>query len=338
MIELDGSFGEGGGALIRISVALSALSKQPLRIFNIRANRPKKGLAAQHLTAVKSVAELCDASIQGLEIGSTEIVFSPGNLKGGSYDLNIKTAGSISLVLQAFMIPAAFASSPVNISVRGGTDVRWSPPINYLQKVMLPVLEKMGYYMNIDLVTRGHYPRGSGLVKASIKPVTKLKSIELLEMEIDSIKGISHSVNLPRHVAERQAKSAEKILSRNGWDVDIEIEHSDDSISPGSGIFLWTEGNTPLGGSSIGEPGKIAEKVGQEAAMMLLNFLNAQAPLDKYMGDQIIPYMAIAGDSLINVAEYTLHAHTNIHIVETLTGKKFKVMGKLGEKSIISCK
>lgn len=337
LIEFDGSFGEGGGALIRISVALSALTRQPLRIFNIRANRPKKGLAAQHLTAVKAVAKLCDASLQGLEIGSTEIIFSPNDLMAGSYDVNIKTAGSTSLVLQAFMIPAAFASSSVNISVRGGTDVRWSPSINYLQKVTAPILKKMGYSIDIDLISRGHYPRGGGLVKASIQPVTVLKPLNLLDMEVSSVKGISHAVNLPLHVAERQASSAEKLLNKKGWDVDIEIEHSTNSLSQGSGIVLWTDGGTPLGGSSIGERGKSAEKVGQQAANELIYFLDKNAPIDKYMGDQIIPYLAIAGNSQIMVAEYTLHTKTNISIVEKLTGKKFKVEGKIGEKSVISC-
>ncbi|MEN6554741.1 MAG: RNA 3'-terminal phosphate cyclase, partial [Methanobacterium sp.] len=145
MIEIDGSHGEGGGALLRISTALSALTRNPIHITNIRANRPKSGLMPQHLNAVKAVAGLSNAHVEGLEIESKELFFYPENVKGGTYNIDVKTAGSVTLVLQAFMVPAVFADAPVNIKIRGGTDVRWSPPVNYLQHVTLPVLRSMGY-------------------------------------------------------------------------------------------------------------------------------------------------------------------------------------------------
>ena len=335
MIEINGSHGEGGGALLRISTALSALTSNPIHITNIRANRPKTGLMPQHLNAVKAVASLSAARVDGLEIGSRELFFYPEEIKGGNYNIDIKTAGSITLVLQAFMIPAGFAESPVNIKIRGGTDVRWSPPVNYLQHVTLPILKSMGYDADLDIIRRGHYPRGGGIVNVKINPVKKLKSASFDDLKINKIKGISHAVKLPEHVAVRQAESAEKVLQANGFNAEIEIENSDNALGPGSGIVLWTEGNTRVGGSSIGERGVRAEKVGEKAAEELLYHISQGAAVDKYIGDQIIPYMAMAGKSSVKTAELTLHAVTNIFVTEKIMGKKFDVDGEVGEIATI---
>ncbi|HML06060.1 MAG TPA: RNA 3'-terminal phosphate cyclase, partial [Methanobacterium sp.] len=247
-----------------------------------------------------------------------------------------KTAGSITMILQAFMIPAAFADSPVEITIKGGTDVRWSPPVDYLQNVTLKILEKMGYTAKMDIIRRGHYPRGGGIVKVKINPVKKLKPLKLIDLEIDRIKGISHAVKLPEHVALRQAESAEKFLKSKGLDAEIEVEHSENTLGPGSGIMLWTEGSSRLGGSAIGERGLRAEKVGEMAAKELLYHISKGAAIDKYMGDQIIPYIGIAGNSEVKTAELTLHAITNIYIAEKFLGKKFNINGNLGENAIIS--
>jgi RNA 3'-terminal phosphate cyclase (ATP) len=335
MIEINGSHGEGGGALLRISTALSALTSNPIHITNIRANRPKTGLMPQHLNAVKAVANLSAARVDGLEIGSRELFFHPEEIKGGNYNVDVKTAGSITLVLQAFMIPAGFAESPVTIKIMGGTDVRWSPPVNYLQHVTIPVLKSMGYDADLDIIRRGHYPRGGGIVNVKINPVKKLKSASFDDLKINKIKGISHAVKLPEHVAVRQAESAEKVLQANGFNAEIEIENSDNALGPGSGIVLWTEGNTRVGGSSIGERGVRAEKVGEKAAEELLYHISQGAAVDKYIGDQIIPYMAMAGKSSVKTAELTLHAVTNIFVTEKIMGKKFDVDGEVGEIATI---
>ncbi len=335
MIEIDGSYGEGGGALLRISAALSALTSKPIHVTNIRAKRPKPGLMHQHLNALKSVIQLTRASHTGLEIGSTEISLKPGEPLGGEYQLDIGTAGSITLVLQSFMIPAAFADSTVKIMLRGGTDVRWSPPVDYLCNVTLPILESIGYHSEIQLIRRGHYPRGGGLLKVEITPIKRLKPFIFKEFDFDIIKGVSHAVKLPEHVAVRQANSAEKLLRKEGYEADIEIQHSNQELGPGSGIVLWTEGNSRVGGSSVGEPGKRAELVGGEAAEELLYHISRNAALDKHMGDQIIPYMAVAGDSQIKTAELTKHTLTNMYAAESIIRKQFKLDGKLKNTAII---
>ncbi len=335
MIEIDGSYGEGGGALLRISTGQSALTGKSIHLTDIRAKRPKKGLMPQHLNALKAVAQLTNATYEGLKIGSTEISFYPENPRGGEYHLDIGTAGSITLVLQSFMIPAFFADSPVNITIRGGTDVRWSPSMDYFMHVTLPILKSIGYHSQIRLIQRGYYPRGGGLLKVEISPIKTLKSFNFMDLLVDYINGISHAVKLPEHVAVRQAKSAEKLLIKEGYEANIKIQHSKQALGLGSGIMLWTEGKSRVGGSSLGEPGKRAEVVGQEAAEELLYHISRNAALDKYMGDQIIPYMAIAGGSQIKTAELTQHTLTNIYVTEAIIEKKFIVEGDLGNQAII---
>lgn len=336
MIEIDGSYGEGGGAIVRNAVALSALTSKPINIKNIRAKRSKSGLMPQHFNAITAVAQLSGAKCDKLNVGSSEISFKPESIRGGKFEIDIKTAGSVTMVLQAFMIPAAFADSSVEITIKGGTDVRWSPSVDYLQNVTLKILEKMGYTVKMDIIRRGHYPRGGGIVKVKINPVKKLKPLKLNDLEVDNIKGVSHAVKLPKHVAVRQAESAENLFKKNGFDAEIEVQHSDDTLGPGSGILLWSEGNSRVSGSAIGERGLKAEKVGEKAAEELLYHISKGAALDKYMGDQIISYMAIAGNSEVKTAELTLHATTNIYIAKVLLGKKFDIKGNVGESAIIS--
>jgi len=336
MIHIDGSFGEGGGAIIRTATALSALIGKSIHITNIRANRPKKGLAPQHLTAVKVLSRLTSASYSGLYLGSSEIYFKPGPISGGNYHIDIKTAGSTTLVLQSLMIPSMFADSPVNLVIKGGTDVKWSPLIDYFKNITLPILRSLGYQANIDLIKRGYYPRGGGIIKAEINPIKQLKPVNLTKIEFNGIKGISHCSNLPCHVAARQAEAAIDLLEKKGYKVDIDVQCSGKSLGRGSAIVLWTTGNYPLGGSDVGEPGKRAETVGKNAADELLVHISKNAPLDKYMGDQLIPYMAVSGKSTIKTAELTKHLVTNIYVAEKIMNKKFSVKGRLGEPAVIS--
>jgi len=336
MIEIDGSYGEGGGAVLRISTALSAVTSEPVHITNIRSGRPKPGLMPQHLNAVRGVADLSSASVNGLELGSTEIFFYPGSIKGGNYLIDVTTAGSITLILQAFMIPAVFADSKVNITVIGGTDVRWSPSVDYLENVTVPILRLMGYNAKTNIIQRGHYPRGGGILELEVEPVKKLKPLNVSELKFEFIKGISHAVNLLLHVAERQARSAEKILTNEGYTSKIKIKTSKKALGAGSGIVLWTNGLTPVSGSSVGEPGKRAEKVGSEAAKQILYHISQGSALDRYMCDQIIPYMAITGNSSVKIAELTKHTITNIPIAEKFINKKFHIDGSIGESAVIN--
>jgi RNA 3'-phosphate cyclase len=341
MIEIDGSFGEGGGALLRVSTALSALTRNPIHIKNIRAGRSQPGLMPQHLNAILALQKLSNAKVNGLTIGSEEISFIPQDLKKGNFQVDVGTAGSITLILQAFMIPSGFAPGRVKITLKGGTDVRWAPPVDYLRNVTIPILRSIGHQIKVKLLKRGYYPQGGGKLQAYIKPWNDFQSFLIHDFKVDFIKGVSHCNKLPRHVAVRQALAAEKKLKLAGYDSQIVIETVNDALGPGSGIVLWSEFDDqtyPLGrvgGSSLGEPGKRAELVGQEAAIELLKHLSIGAPLDRYMADQIIPYMAIHGFSSVKIAELTSHTLTNIYAAEKILSDHFQVRGRLGEPATI---
>jgi RNA 3'-terminal phosphate cyclase (ATP) len=311
----------------------------------IRDKRPNPGLQAQHVTAINALAALCKAETNGVVQGSREITFKPRERSGGKFSFNVGTAGSIPLILQALMPCAAFASGRVEFELTGGTDVRWSPTIDYVQLVVLPMLQLMGYSASIQVQRRGHYPKGGGQVRTIIEPVSSLTAIKLTERrESLGVVGVSHCVKLPSHVAERQASAAkEKLQTAGHRDVNITLEtyppDEDPHIAPGSGITLTMKSSngSVIGGDSIGERGKPAERVGEEAAIKLLKEIESQAPVDRHLGDILIPYMSVAdGQSDIMVSQITMHTLTNIKVAEMIAGVKFNVQGKLNMPGRIS--
>ena len=344
MIEIDGSHGEGGGQILRTSVSLSALTMKPIRITNIRARRPQPGLKRQHLTGIELTGQLVDADVEGLEIGSTTVEFVPKVRRGGRFTLDVGTAGSISLVLQAALPASVLAPEPTSFSLRGGTDVKWSPPVDYLEHVFGPLLEKMGPRLEINQARRGHYPKGGGIVECTIHPVESLIHVDRVEFgELRSVSGISHCVRLPAHVAERQAKSAASILQRElGLDPEIRLEtyrkERDPHLGPGSGIAIWADSKTGnrLGADSRGDRGIRAEEVGISAAERLVQDLSADRAVDSHLADMAIPYLAVAeGTSRLGVTEVTSHLLTNIWTVQQILRTKIEVDGKRGEPGVV---
>jgi RNA 3'-terminal phosphate cyclase (ATP) len=270
--------------------------------------------------AVEAVSSICDAEVEGCSLHSTYLSFKPAKIKGGSYDIDIGTAGSITLLLQCLMPAAMHATSPVKLTITGGTDVAWSPPIDYLRYVTLGALSRMGYDCELRLVRRGYYPRGGGCVEAIINPST-LKKISFDKNPCNIVEGISHSSGLPAHVTQRQASSAEKILREEGYNTSISLEMKDET-STGSGITLWCG---TAGGSALGKPGLRAEKVGSTAAVSILRELKPGAGVDIYLADQLIPYLALARGGSFTTRVLTPHAKTNIWVTEQFLDVKFKI-------------
>lgn len=214
-IAIDGSYGEGGGQILRVSIALSAVTGKPVKIYNIRAKRSPPGLRTQHATAVKAVAQLDDAEARGLKGGSSDVSFYPKSPKAGDFIFDAGTAASTTLILQSLMPAMAFSPGRVSVEVRGGTNAHWAPVVDYLQGVLLPTLSKMGLKGNVTLIRRGFYPRGGGVVKAFVEPVKKLQPIVLTDFgEVKRISGLAYSSRLPSHVVERMVRSAEQTLKR----------------------------------------------------------------------------------------------------------------------------
>ena len=322
MLEIDGSYGEGGGQLVRTAVALSAVTGKEIRVTNIRRNRPNPGLKQQHLKALEVTASICEARVSGLFPGSTELSFAPVEIKGGKYDIDIGTAGSITLLLQCIMPALPFAKEKVELTVRGGTDVAWAPTVDYLQQVTFRALERLGYAGNVTLKERGYYPKGGGKVSAFFEPC-RLSGFHFLKEE-EEIKGISHASNLPAHVPLRQAEAASARLLEAGYSSQIETQSFED-FSTGSGITLWAG---YIGGSALGERGLPAEKVGKRAAEEVITELRARASVDMHLADQLIPYMALAGNSSYTVREISPHAATNIWVTEQFLDVKFRIEEK----------
>ncbi len=306
-------------------MSLSAVTGENVRVANIRKNRPSPGLKAQHVKAIETAALLCDANVAGLSIGSTDITFSPLELKGGKYDIDIGTAGSISLLLQCVMPVAVCASDDIELTITGGTDVAWSPPTDYLKHVTSRALSKMGYKCDIDLLTRGYYPKGGGRVRAHLKP-SGLKGFDFTAKSREDkrkIYGISHCANLPEHVAERQADSAAKLIMDAGYECDITTECVT-CRSTGSGIGLWHD---LLGANALGKRGLPAEKVGRNAAKEMIKELHSGACVDVHLSDQLIPYMGLcrSGFGSYTVRELSQHTLTNIWVTEQFLDVKFDV-------------
>jgi RNA 3'-phosphate cyclase len=319
MIEIDGSYGEGGGQILRTAVALSAFLSAPCKITGIRHGRPKPGLRPQHLAGVQAVAELCQAEVEGLHLNSQKISFKPREITGNELRIDIGTAGAIGLVLQALMLPATKAPSPLQLTITGGTDVPWAPTVNYLRKVAFPVLERMDYRAEMAVIKRGYYPRGGGEVSVEFKRCN-LSPLQLLDPgEIQMIRGRSHASKAlrDRGVAERQQEAAIKVLNKSAFSAEIEVEYAP-TKSPGSGIDLWALAeHTVLGSNALGARGKRAEEVGAEAATVLLRQVESGAALDEWMGDQILPFLTVAeGESVVSVPSLTNHLRTNLWVID----------------------
>jgi len=326
MIEVDGSHGEGGGQILRTSVSLSAVTGEPVKIINIRSRRKNPGLAPSHMTAIEAVAKMSDADVDGMYPGSTELVFMPRGVLGGQFEFDVGTAGSISLVLQTCLIPAVLSKSPVGITVKGGTDVRWSPPIDFMRLVHLPLLSRFGPSCELEVRTRGFYPEGGGEVGIEISPVAGLSGIDLSSAgKTLDIEGVSYVQNLPGDIAARMKDAATKgLLDFRTVRIEPDVRRG---ISTGAGIILAARrGNTVLGASALGARGIRSETLGEDCADDLKETLASGASVDEHMLDQILPYMALAkGRSTVVAEELTQHAETNIWVIERFLKKRFDV-------------
>lgn len=336
MIEIDGSQKSGSGTILRLSVAFAAILGQSLHICNIRQNRPQPGLRPQHLEAVLTAARLCDAKLEGAELGSRELWFKPGKVKGGRVEAEIGTAGSIPMLIMTVLPICAFAENTVHLHVsKGGTDVSNSPTINYIRYVLLPILKRMGINAALTVHKYGYYPKGMGEVLITVEPKQCLAPIRLENFgKIKIIKGVSICTFLSdRRVAERQANTANAYLKEKGYAADIQVTNDQSNpLQKGSSLVLWaeTDMNAILGADAIGELRKTSETVGQEAAEKLLAEISVKPTVDVHLADMLIPYVALAeGKSTYLTRTISEHLETNIWLAEKIVNTKFN-MSRIG--------
>jgi RNA 3'-terminal phosphate cyclase (ATP) len=341
IIRIDGSVGEGGGQILRTSLALSCVLRVPVELVNIRKARTKPGLQPQHLTAVNAAAAVCRAAVEGAHLSSTTVRFSPGPVSGGDYFFDVSekrgSAGSAPLVLQTVLPPLCFANAASTVAVTGGTHVPWSPTAHYLKHVFLPTLTRIGAGADVLLETWGWYPAGGGKVTARIMPRKEALPLDLTGRgRLVRVSGNSVVSNLPRDIAVRQRDRALKLLSERGIDADIELLSAP---SPGKGtlVFLLAEfENVRAGFSALGAIGKRAEEVAEEACKDLFDYLDTGAALDPHLADQVVHYLALArGASEFTTSRITRHLLTNIRVVQQFIACDIQVTGQEGEAGIV---
>jgi len=349
MIEIDGSQKSGSGTILRLAVALSAITEQPLHIYNIRQNRPQPGLKPQHLEAVLTAARLCDAELRGAKLDSRELWFTPKKVKSGRIEAEIGTAGSIPMLLMTVLPICAFAERTVQLHVsRGGTDVSHSPTINYVRFVFLPMLKRMGLDASLTIHKYGYYPKGMGEVTLTVEPCKSPKPLHLESFgTITAIKGVSVCTFLTdRKVAERQAKAANNYLGEKGYAANIQVVNdTSNPLQKGSSLVLWveTDADALLGADAIGELRKPSETVGREASENIYKEISVKSTVDLHQADMLIPYIALAqGKSGYLARRLSEHLETNIWLAEKILNVEFSVekfdglyrIGKIGQPQV----
>ncbi len=337
IIQVDGSYGEGGGQILRTSLALSCALGRPVELDNIRKARRKPGLQPQHLMALKAAAAICSARVEGAGLSSTAIRFSPGPLAGGDYSFDIAektgSAGSTSLVLQTIMLPLCFSEQPSTVTVSGGTHAPWSPSFHYLRQVFSTALARAGASVDLSIEKWGWYPVGGGRIFARIGPMRAFSLNAIVGRgKLKGVGGISAVSNLPQDIAVRQRNRALSALRQRGVDAAIELVSAP---SPGKGtfVFLLAEFDAITAGfGALGAPGKRAEAVADEACRALFEYLDTTGALDPHLADQIIPYCALAeSTSEFTTSRITRHLLTNIWVVQRFTAAEISVEGREGE-------
>jgi RNA 3'-terminal phosphate cyclase (ATP) len=315
MIAIDGSKGEGGGQVLRTALTMSLATGQPCRIDNIRGGRPKPGLLRQHLTAVGAAAAISGARIEGGTLGSRALTFTPGSIKAGDYTFAVGSAGSATLVLQTVLVPLLLASEASTLTLEGGTHNPWAPPFDFLDRVFLPLINTLGPTVKASLEKPGFYPAGGGRFSISITPSRRLAPLTLL----DRGKVVKRSAkvliaNLPRHIAEREANTALRLLNWN--DETAAIEEIAGSAGPGNVLMIEVTGEHASEiVTGFGESGLLAEAVAERAAKEVRRYLSAGVPVGLHLADQLQPVLALGGGGSYRTLSLTRHALTNAEVI-----------------------
>ena len=321
MIEIDGSEGEGGGQILRSSLSLSICTQQAFRIFDVRANREPPGLKRQHLTAVKSAAEICDADVVGDHLGSRELIFQPRRLNCRSYSFNIATAGSSTLVLQTVLAPLLMGTERSSVEIIGGTHNRGSPPFDFLDRAFVPLLRRMGAEITLQILRYGFYPRGGGQIQCEIRPA-RLRPLQLHERgALEQIAADAYVAALPMNIAERE-------LNAIGQSLDIPREHLHlqglpNDMGPGNAVTITANfANVTEVFTGFGERGVLAENVAKAAASEAREYLDSSAPVGEHLADQLLLPLALAGGGTFVATRITDHLRSSANVIARFTDRR----------------
>ena len=351
MIVIDGSLFEGGGQMVRTALALSTVSRQPVRVENIRAHRPQGGLKLQHVKCVEVLEKLCNAVTSGVRVGATAMEFVPGPIRARTIDVDMETAGSVTLLLQSVLLPLACADRACTVRLRGGTNGAWAMPVEYVQQVLVPNIRQFFDRIEVRVLKRGYYPKGGGLVEVSVRPLDALARAsrwsEVLRAcadfrmdlsvrpQLQVVKGLVHASSglEGARVCERAVEAAKKVLAPLGVQVSVDVEYSQ-TLSEGMGVTLWAVfqdasealPDAVIGGDALGEKGVPAQDVGARAAEHLLRHVREGALVDPHVADNLVPFLALCGGRVM-AGPVTEHTRANMYVCERLLKTKFVVNG-----------
>jgi RNA 3'-phosphate cyclase len=337
MIEIDGSMGEGGGQVLRTSLTMSVMAGEAFRISKIRAGRKIPGLRPQHLKAVEAAAAICNGKVEGAALGSTEMVFKPGELRPGKFVFTIQTAGSATLVLQTIFLPLSVSMGPSTVIIAGGTHVPWSPSFHYLDLQWLAFMKRLGMNARMNLLQAGFYPKGGGEIRAEIKPVQWISPLRIQERgKLIQIRGVSGVANLPRKVAERQRGQVLRRLGSKYPLNDLRIANLPSRFK-GTILLLLVEFEfSQACFFGLGAIGKPAENVADEAIDDLEKFLKTSGVVDKYLADQLLLPLVFTDDSSIySTPVITKHLLTNAAVIHHFSPGIIQIEGEIGKPGTV---
>jgi RNA 3'-terminal phosphate cyclase (ATP) len=334
MVRIDGSFGEGGGQILRSSLSLSLVTGKPFRIENIRANRQKHGLLRQHLTAVQAAAEVGSAEVEGASLGSKALTFVPVKIRAGDFRFAIGTAGSGTLVLQTILPALITAAGPSRVEIEGGTHNPAAPPFDFLQRSFIPLIERMGPKVKLELERYGFYPAGGGRIVVEITPTDVLKPMNLEERdEITTKRATALVANLPYHIAKRELDTVGKLLN---WDAELlRCEDTKNSVSPGNLVTIeLASSNVTQIFTAFGKLGVSAEDVAKEAAEQAHAYMHSTAVVDEHLADQLLLPFALAGRGSFTAMSLNTHAKTNMEVIRAFLPVRFEVVEAQGRSRV----
>ena len=341
LLEIDGTHGEGGGQILRTALALSVALRRAVRLTGVRARRPKPGLQPQHLTAVRALAAVSGAEVHGDVFDSTELTFVPEALRAGEYRFDVGatrgSAGSVTLLFQALLLPLVHAGAHSRLTLVGGTHVPWSPSVPYITEVFLPALEATGVRARLTLRRPGWYPAGGGVIEVDIEPAPPERGL-VLETSPAAARatGISIVSRLPASIAERQRARALERLAAAGIEAAIDVETDTQAVSPGTALFVAVRGRA--GFTALGRRGLRAEAVADAAVDAYLAWRASAAAIDEHLADQLVPFLAVApAPSRLLCPALTPHLQTVTWVVEQFLPVRTRLEAKIPAVVEIDC-
>ena len=322
-LKINGGHGEGGGQIIRSAITLSCITKQPIHLENIRKNRKNEGLKAQHLTAIQILQKISKADVIGAKIGSTELKFIPGNVENLELIEDVKTAGSISLILQVLIQVVSISQKKLSLIIKGGTDVLWSPSMDYTQHVVKEAYSRMGIEFSVEIIKRGYYPKGNGEVKLEVYP-SKIKSLTLSKRETNNLKLKCTFSKISIDVIKEKIEMIKEKISKANFNVEIEIKE-EEAIDSGASLLIYSIDKNSI----IGIDGLFDNKK-QNFDLDFEKFNNSLG-VDESLADMlVVPASLGINKTVFQVKEITEHLETNLFVTSKITGCKYGI-GKTSE-------